>query len=129
MTRYFMTIPEAANLAMHAGAIGTAGETYILDMGAPVAIVDLAQTMIRRSGKAIDIRFTGIRPGEKLVEELADADAVPTSHPKIRRLRVTDDVDSFVMVRAISPFIDEPRAIVNALRAFVPEYRPIEVTT
>jgi FlaA1/EpsC-like NDP-sugar epimerase len=91
MTRYFMTIPEAASLVVQAGAIGGRGEVYVLDMGEPVNIVDLARNMIRLSGKeperAISIEFVGTRPGEKLHEELWNHDETvhPTAHPKISR--------------------------------------------
>jgi len=91
MTRYFMTIPEAVSLVVQAGAIGGRGQVFVLDMGEPVKIVDLAQNMIRLSGRDpktdIDITFVGVRPGEKLHEELwTDGEKVgPTSHPKILR--------------------------------------------
>jgi FlaA1/EpsC-like NDP-sugar epimerase len=92
MTRYFMTIPEAASLVVQAGAIGGKGEIFVLDMGEPVRILDLARNMIRLSGKEPDrdvpIEFVGARPGEKLHEELwgADEEVRPTSHPKIQRV-------------------------------------------
>ena len=91
MTRYFMTIPEAVSLVVQAGAIGGRGQVYVLDMGEPVKIIDLAVNMIRLSGKDpetdISITFVGVRPGEKLHEELwTDGETVgPTSHPKILR--------------------------------------------
>ena len=91
MTRYFMTIPEAVSLIVQAGAIGGRGQVYVLDMGEPVKILDLARNMIRLSGKepetGIPIAFVGVRPGEKLHEELwTDGETVgPTSHPKILR--------------------------------------------
>jgi FlaA1/EpsC-like NDP-sugar epimerase len=91
MTRYFMTIPEAVQLIIQAGAFGASGDVFVLDMGEPVKIVDLAHNMIRLSGKEpgrdIAIEFIGPRPGEKLHEELwADGEeAQPTSHPKIFR--------------------------------------------
>jgi len=91
MTRYFMTIPEAVSLIVQAGAIGGRGQVYVLDMGEPVKIIDLAHNMIRLSGKEpetdIEISFVGVRPGEKLHEELwTDGETVgPTSHPKILR--------------------------------------------
>ena len=91
MTRYFMTIPEAVSLIVQAGAIGGRGQVYVLDMGEPVKILDLAGNMIRLSGKDpetdIAITFVGVRPGEKLHEELwTDGEKVgPTAHPKILR--------------------------------------------
>jgi FlaA1/EpsC-like NDP-sugar epimerase len=91
MTRYFMTIPEAASLVIQAGAIGGRGEVYVLDMGEPVKILDLARNMIRLSGKEPDrdvvIRYVGVRPGEKLHEELWNEgeDVSATPHPKIQR--------------------------------------------
>jgi FlaA1/EpsC-like NDP-sugar epimerase len=91
MTRYFMTIPEAVQLIIQAGAIGESGDIYVLDMGTPVRIIELAHNMIRLSGKEPDrdiaIEFIGVRPGEKLHEELwgAGENAVPTKHAKILR--------------------------------------------
>ena len=98
MTRYFMTIPEAVQLVIQAGAIGESGDVYVLDMGPPVKIIDLARDMIRLSGKEPDrdiaIEVVGVRPGEKLHEELwADGEnAAPTQHPKILRC-ATQPVD------------------------------------
>jgi FlaA1/EpsC-like NDP-sugar epimerase len=98
MTRYFMTIPEASQLIIQAGAIGESGDVYVLDMGTPVKIIDLAHDMIRLSGKEPDvdiaIEFIGVRPGEKLHEELwGDGEnAAPTQHPKILRC-ATQPVD------------------------------------
>jgi FlaA1/EpsC-like NDP-sugar epimerase len=88
MKRYFMTIPEACQLVLQAGTMGQGGEIFILDMGEPVKIVDLARDLIRLSGfepDDIDIEFTGMRPGEKLFEELSvgDENAQKTHHPKI----------------------------------------------
>lgn len=89
MTRYFMTIPEASQLVLQAGAMGQGGELFILDMGEPVRILDLARDLIALSGlrpfEDVEIRFSGIRPGEKLAEELStDAErAEKTKHPKI----------------------------------------------
>jgi FlaA1/EpsC-like NDP-sugar epimerase len=91
MTRFFMTIPEAASLVIQAGAIGGEGHVFVLDMGDAVKIVDLAEQMIRLSGKdagEIGIDFVGTRPGEKLHEELwGEGEQVfATAHPKIRRV-------------------------------------------
>jgi FlaA1/EpsC-like NDP-sugar epimerase len=89
MTRYFMTIPEASQLVLQAGALGTGGEIFILDMGEPVKIVNLAEDMIRLSGltpyEDVDIVFTGVRKGEKLFEELeiTGENLDKTNHPKI----------------------------------------------
>ena len=93
MRRYFMTIPEAVQLVLQAGAQGRGGELFVLDMGEPVRIVDLARDMIRLSGLEegtdIEIKFTGIRPGEKLYEEMFfnHEIAEPTEHPKVLRSR------------------------------------------
>src|SRR5215471_16166195 len=89
MRRYFMTIPEAAQLVIQAGTMGNGGEIFVLDMGEPVKIADLARDLITLSGltpdEDIEIQFTGLRPGEKLFEELSvDAEhADTTRHPKI----------------------------------------------
>jgi FlaA1/EpsC-like NDP-sugar epimerase len=93
MRRYFMTIPEAVQLVLQAGAIGKGGEVFVLDMGEPVKILDLATDLIRLSGlevgSDIEIRFTGTRPGEKLYEELFfdSESALPTDHPKVLRAK------------------------------------------
>ncbi|MDR1712076.1 MAG: polysaccharide biosynthesis protein [Propionibacteriaceae bacterium] len=90
VTRYFMTIPEACQLVLQAGAIGQPGEALILDMGEPVSILEIAKRMIDMSGKAIDIEFVGLRPGEKLHEALVShtEEAQPTEHKKISRAPV-----------------------------------------
>lgn len=90
VTRYFMTIPEACQLVLQAGGIGTPGEVMILDMGEPVKILNIAKRMIAMSGKDIDIVYTGLREGEKLHEELTSdtEDVRPSSHPKISRTGV-----------------------------------------
>jgi FlaA1/EpsC-like NDP-sugar epimerase len=133
MRRYFMTIPEAAQLVVQAGAMGAGGEIFILDMGKPVKIVDLARDLITLSGLRpdddIEITFTGLRPGEKLFEELStDAEhAEKTRHPKIfiGRIRPHEWTD---VLRGIDTLTeqadhlstDELRA---SLCALVPEYR------
>jgi FlaA1/EpsC-like NDP-sugar epimerase len=94
VTRYFMTIPEAVQLILQAGSMGSGGEVFVLDMGAPVRIVDLARNMIRLSGRTvrdaehpdgeIEIVFSGLRPGEKMFEELViGAELEATAHPAI----------------------------------------------
>jgi FlaA1/EpsC-like NDP-sugar epimerase len=89
MTRFFMTIPEAAQLILEAGSVGESGDIFVLDMGDPVRIVDLAENMVRLSGKEpgrdIEVRIVGIRPGEKLHEELFEADesVERTQHVKL----------------------------------------------
>ncbi len=89
--RYFMLIPEACQLVLQAGAIGTGGEVMVLDMGSPVKIVDVARTMIDLSGRTdVDIVYTGLRPGEKLTEELftPGEDVTRSSHPLISQVKV-----------------------------------------
>jgi FlaA1/EpsC-like NDP-sugar epimerase len=136
MTRYFMTIPEASQLVIQAAALGTGGEVFVLDMGEPVRIVDLARDVIRLSGLEpgvdIDIVFTGIRPGEKLFEELAlDSEHTDrTSHPSIAISTnghrhwptITADLERLwsVVHRASS---EQVRV---ALRGLVPEMVPLE---
>jgi FlaA1/EpsC-like NDP-sugar epimerase len=94
MTRYFMTIPEAGSLVVQAGAIGGRGDVFVLDMGEPVRILDLAENMIRLSGKEpgrdVEVKFIGVRPGEKIHEELfAEGETWhPTTHSKILALDV-----------------------------------------
>ncbi|MCW2960499.1 MAG: polysaccharide biosynthesis protein, partial [Thermoleophilia bacterium] len=104
MTRFFMTIPEAAQLIVQAGAMGEGGEVFVLDMGEPVKIIDLARNMIEMSGLTpgvdIDIEVVGLRDGEKLHEELFSGDEAPkrTSHGKIFRSQssFTLDADAFL---------------------------------
>ena len=99
MRRYFMTIPEAVHLVLQSAAMGMGGEVFFLNMGQPVRILDLAEDLIRLSGlepgRDIEIAFTGIRPGEKLIEELSDESMSfsPTSHPEIVRVESDEAVD------------------------------------
>jgi len=132
INRYFMSIPEAAQLVLQAAAMGKGGEIFVLDMGEPVRIVDLARNMIRLSGfteDEIHIEFTGLRPGEKLYEELlADAEeTLPTPHEKLRIARprsVPEGLyeDALAWVRSEAPLDDD---VVRAgLKRWVPEYEP-----
>ena len=132
MTRYFMTIPEAVQLVIQAGALSQGGETFILDMGQPVRIIDLAHDLIRLSGlepdKDIEIRFTGVRPGEKLFEELSTTSEgiERTTHPKI--FTGTYDSPHLPGLRAQLETLAtlckpaDPSAIRKALTQLVPEY-------
>ena len=133
MRRYFMTIPEASQLVMQAGAIGKGGEIFVLDMGEPIRILDLAEELIRRSGLRIGedivIQFSGIRPGEKLYEELANdnEETRPTSHAKIRVWELPTATGAQVdrMLDILGAVTDAPRAkVVQALCQVVAEYRP-----
>ena len=109
MERYFMSKPEAVALVIEAGAIARGGEVFCLDMGDPVRIEDLARTMIRQSGKNIELVFSGVRPGEKLAELLWEDNEVPTatSHPRIRSARLD------------RPHGSETQRIVNVLARLV----------
>ena len=135
MTRYFMTIPEAAQLVLQAAATGEGGQIFLLDMGEPVKIVALARQMITLSGfrpdEDIDIVFTGIRPGEKLFEELRieGEDILPTVHPKVRiwnsmPARWDFAAKAIESVQAMCNTMERSE-IVAALRKIVPEYEPL----
>lgn len=132
ITRYFMSIPEAAQLVLQAGLMGEGGEIFVLDMGEPVKIAELARLMIRLSGASEDrirIEYTGLRPGEKLYEELLadDESTLPTPHPKLRvaKARAADSGwhGECLDWLALTGFQDEA-AVKRQLKAWVPEYRP-----
>jgi len=134
ITRYFMTIPEATRLVLQAAALAESGQVYVMDMGEPVKIIDLARTMIRLAGhheNEISIVFSGLRPGEKLYEELlADADStLPSKHPRLRiallhtteAQRLIADLDSGL--EAYGPGVPD-EAVKRWLHQYVPEYGP-----
>ena len=132
ITRYFMSIPEAAQLVLQAGSMGQGGEIFVLDMGEPVKIAELARDMIRLSGHTeedIRVVFTGLRPGEKLFEEvLADAEQTrATHHPKLRIARAQPVEDGQLAV--LLQWLRQRRAVGapevrRELRRWVPEYSP-----
>jgi FlaA1/EpsC-like NDP-sugar epimerase len=132
VTRFFMTIPEACQLVLEAGAIGQGGEIFIFDMGKPVKILDLAHRMIRLSGfepeRDIVIRYIGLRPGEKLYEELlnAEEDTLPTHHPLIMIARVREyplsQVEQWISeLNGMIPH-GNSRDIVRKMKEIVPEF-------
>jgi FlaA1/EpsC-like NDP-sugar epimerase len=132
VTRFFMTIPEASRLVLEAGAMSMGGEIFAFDMGESVKVLDLAKNMIRLSGleldRDIEISFTGLRPGEKLYEEVLNSaeDTMSTHHPKIVRARVRDR-DYAEINRSVSELIamfDDQNnlELVRALKSMVPEY-------
>jgi FlaA1/EpsC-like NDP-sugar epimerase len=132
ITRYFMSIPESSQLVLEAAAMGKGGEIFVLDMGEPVRIADLARDMIRLSGRGEDeirIVYTGLRPGEKLYEELLSDDehTRPTHHPKLRvakaRLVPAGWLDDLLeWLKSPSPKSDAE--VRRDLRRWVPEYQP-----
>ena len=133
ITRYFMTIPEACNLVLEAGAMGCGGEIFIFDMGESVKIVDLAMKMVKLSGltigKDIEIIFTGLRPGEKLYEELLadDENNLPTHHPKIMKAK-TMNVDYELLMYQLNILEEKLNSnddfsVVSVIKQIVQEYR------
>jgi len=135
INRYFMSIPEAAQLVLQAAAMGHGGEIFVLDMGEPVKIVDLARNMIRLSGYSEDeirIEFTGLRPGEKLYEELlSDAEeTLETPHPKLRIARSRQVPEGFydelsAWLAQVSSVSDE--SVKSQLKHWIPEYQPMRM--
>ncbi len=139
--RYFMLIPEATHLVLHAGILGRGGEIFVLDMGEPVRVLDLAIDMIRLSGfrpyEDVDIRFTGLRPGEKLAEDLwRDTERlVETAHPKLRVLQdghppAWAELEPGLHELEHAAALNDPRGVRAWLERLVPEYtgvRPDDV--
>lgn len=131
MTRYFMTIPEASQLVLQAGAMGKGGEVFLLDMGEPVKIIDLARNMIRLSGlepdKDIHIKITGLRPGEKKYEELLTSEEGTnrTNHTKIFEAAL-DTVDRDWLIEKISTFdsCETDMDVIGVLQDIIPTYTP-----
>ncbi|MDO8349930.1 MAG: nucleoside-diphosphate sugar epimerase/dehydratase [Gallionella sp.] len=131
ITRYFMSIPEAAQLVLQAGLMGQGGEIFVLDMGESVKIVELAKQLIRLSGFTEDdirIEFTGLRPGEKLYEELlADSEhTLPTPHPKLRiaQARAADAAWLEELLKWTDVATMPDAAVKAALEEWLPEYQP-----
>lgn len=131
MTRYFMTIPEASQLVLQAGAMGKGGEVFLLDMGEPVKIIDLARNMIRLSGlepdKDIHIKITGLRPGEKKYEELLTSEEGTnrTNHTKIFEAPL-DTVDRDWLIDKIATFdsCETDMDVIGVLQDIIPTYTP-----
>jgi FlaA1/EpsC-like NDP-sugar epimerase len=139
MRRYFMTIPEAVQLVLQAGALGNGGEVFVLDMGEPIRVVDIATDLIRLSGLEvgadIEIRYTGVRPGEKLYEEMffTAEHVLPTDHPKVLRARnglLADEtikrIDNLIRSTDQGRGEDEIRKLLQTL---VPDFHPHGATT
>lgn len=136
--RYFMTIPEACQLVLEAGGMGNGGEIYIFDMGKPVKIIDLAKKMIRLAGYEpdvdIDIKFIGLRPGEKLYEELLNDESktLPTHHEKIMIAeeveedyhQIINDINTLISISLSKDEIE----IVQCMKKIVPEYKSLNST-
>jgi len=132
ITRYFMTIPEACQLVLEAGAMGTGGEIFIFDMGSPIKIIDLAKKMIKLSGfklgKDIEIKITGLRSGEKLYEELLNnaENTIPTHHPEIMIGKVRDykmeDIEADINSLIDAPSEKDNFELVGKIKKLVPEF-------
>ena len=134
MIRYFMTIPEASKLVIQAGAYGKGGEVFILDMGEPVKILDLAEDLIRLAGlevgKDIEIKFTGIRPGEKLYEELLTAsEGITATKNKKIFIAKPEEVNEKELMAQIeelktASMTANPREVIEKYKAIVPTFSP-----
>ena len=130
--RYFMTIPEACQLVLEAASMGVGGEVFVFDMGQPVRIADLARQMIRLSGYEVDkdiaLRFTGLRPGEKLYEELLSTGetTLPTHHPKIKIARLNTPAAGLLQqaMRQLNTALrdGDNMTLVRLLKEIIPEY-------
>jgi FlaA1/EpsC-like NDP-sugar epimerase len=132
ITRYFMTIPEASSLVLEAAVMGRGGEIFVFDMGQPVKIVDLARKMIQLAGLRPDIdipiHFTGLRPGEKMFEELFkdSENLLATHHPKIlkaHKSKIEDHFSDMVSELVISAQDYDDKTVRSMIRSIVPEYR------
>jgi FlaA1/EpsC-like NDP-sugar epimerase len=132
MRRYFMTIPEAVYLVLQSASMGTGGETFVLNMGEQVRILDLAEDLIRLSGlepgRDIDIVFTGVRPGDKLSEDLWDEGQLfePTLHPDIQRLVRADELLDQTLKETVVELIrlahaGDASAIIDLLDGVIPD--------
>lgn len=136
ITRYFMSIPEAAQLVLQAATMGQGGEIFVLDMGEPVKITDLAKNMIRLSGfteAEISIKFTGLRAGEKLYEELLadNENTVPTHHEKLRIARaraVQNEFEFFLATLSETHTHQDDNKVRELLKQWVAEYKPAKET-
>jgi len=139
ITRFFMTIPEACQLVLEAGFMGNGGEIFIFDMGNPIKILDIATKLIQLSGlepyEDIDIKFTGLRPGEKLYEELfSDSEQqLPTHNPKINIARVAEaDYDCIlpkINDALITIYKKSGPEVIEAMKEIVPGYTSKYATT
>ncbi|MFN8438769.1 MAG: nucleoside-diphosphate sugar epimerase/dehydratase [Cytophagales bacterium] len=133
ITRYFMTIPEAVQLVLEAGVMGNGGEIFIFDMGKSVKIVDLAKKMVKLSGlslgKDIQLIFTGLRPGEKLYEELLNnsENTLPTHHPKIMKAKVQEysfeEISKEILELILLFDCQDNYRIISKMKTILPEYK------
>jgi len=131
ITRFFMSIPEATQLVLQAGTLGKGGEIFVLDMGKPVKVVDLANDLIRLAGfvpnEDIEIKFTGLRPGEKLYEEvLADSEnTLPTSHAQVRVAKARSCPDQFEKMLTELTSEKSEEIVRQKIQTIVPEFKPM----